>query len=142
MIPVSITGIGVISSIGIGRQAFWEGCRQAQSGVRSITAFDSSTFTSNVAASVVGFKPAEFMPPMVYRRMSPISRMAVAASIEAVADSGLDLKALDSERVAILMGTAYGSSSHVDQFFLSLLNNGPRGAQPLLFPETVPNAPA
>jgi 3-oxoacyl-[acyl-carrier-protein] synthase II len=79
---------------------------------------------------------------MVYRRMSPVSRMAVAASIEAVTDSGLDLKTLESERVAIIMGTAYGSSSHVDQFYLSLLNDGPRGAQPLLFPETVPNAPA
>jgi 3-oxoacyl-[acyl-carrier-protein] synthase II len=95
-----------------------------------------------VAATVVDFKPADFMPPMVYRRMSPVSRLAVAASIEAAADSGIDFKTLESERVAILMGTAYGSSSHVDQFYLSLLNDGPRRAQPLLFPETVPNAPA
>ncbi len=142
MTSISITGIGVISSVGIGRQKFWEGCCQAHSGVRPVIAFDTSSFSSNVAASVVDFKPASFMPPMVYRRMSPVSRMAVAASIEAVADSGIDLNALDKERVAILMGTAYGGSSHVDQFYLSLLNEGPRGAQPLLFPETVPNAPA
>jgi len=142
MDPISITGIGVISSIGIGRQAFWEGCCQARSGIKTIDAFDTSSYSTNVAASVVDFKPAEFMPPMVYRRMSRVSRMAVAASIEAVADSGLDLKKLASERVGIVMGTAYGSSSHVDQFYLSLLDNGPRGAQPLLFPETVPNAPA
>jgi len=142
MSEISITGIGVISSLGIGRQAFWEGCCRAQSGVRPIRTFDTSSYRSNVAASVADFKPAEFMPPMVYRRMSAVSRMAVAASIEAVSDSGLDLKALDRQRVAIFMGTAYGSSSHVDQFYLSLLNEGPRGAQPLLFPETVPNAPA
>jgi len=142
MDPISITSIGVISSIGIGRQAFWEGCCQARSGVKPINVFDTSSYRSNVAATVVDFKPAEFMPPMVYRRMSPVSRMAVAASIEAVADSGLDLKTLERDRVAVLMGTAYGSSSHVDQFYLSLLNDGPRGAQPLLFPETVSNAPA
>jgi len=142
MEAISITGIGVISSIGIGRQAFWDACCQTRSGVRPISAFDTGSYSANVAATVVDFKPAEFMPPMVYRRMSPVSRMAVAASIEAVSDSGIDPKILASDRVAILMGTAYGSSSHVDQFYLSLLDDGPRGAQPLLFPETVPNAPA
>jgi 3-oxoacyl-(acyl-carrier-protein) synthase len=74
--------------------------------------------------------------------MGRISRMAVAASIEAVNDSGLILDTLDRERIAVIMGTAYGSSSHVEEFYLSLLENGPRGAQPFLFPETVPNAPA
>jgi 3-oxoacyl-[acyl-carrier-protein] synthase II len=68
--------------------------------------------------------------------------MAVAASIEAVTDSGIKLESLDRDRVGIVMGTAYGSSSHVDEFFMSLLREGPRGAQPFLFPETVPNAPA
>ena len=120
MSEICITGIGVISSIGIGRHAFWQGCSQAQSGVRPISTFDTGSYSTNVAATVVDFKPAEFMRPMVYRRMSPVSRMAVTASIEAVADSGIDFQTLDSERVAILMGTAYGSSSHVDQFYLSL----------------------
>jgi 3-oxoacyl-[acyl-carrier-protein] synthase II len=68
--------------------------------------------------------------------------MAVAASIEAVNDSDLILDTLDRERIAVIMGTAYGSSSHVEEFYLSLLEKGPRGAQPFLFPETVPNAPA
>ena len=142
MTSISITGIGVISSVGIGRQAFWEGCCRARSGIKPVHAFDTSAYRSNVAASVADFRPAKFMSPMTYRRMSPVSRMAVAASIEAVEDSGLHLDALESDRVAIIMGTAYGSSSHVDQFYLSLLKDGPRGAQPLLFPETVPNAPA
>ena len=68
--------------------------------------------------------------------------MAVASSIEAVEDSRLVLETIDRERVAVIMGTSYGSSSHVDAFYLSLLKEGPRGAQPMLFPETVPNAPA
>jgi len=74
--------------------------------------------------------------------MSRISRMAVASSVEALKDSGLILDAIDKERVAVIMGTAYGSSSHVEDFYISLLKYGPRGAQPFLFPETVPNAPA
>jgi 3-oxoacyl-(acyl-carrier-protein) synthase len=68
--------------------------------------------------------------------------MTVAAGQEAVHDSGLNLDELDRNRVAVVMGTAYGASSHVEDFYVSLLRDGPRGAQPFLFPETVPNAPA
>jgi 3-oxoacyl-[acyl-carrier-protein] synthase II len=142
MTAISITGMGVISSLGVGREAFWEGCLAARSGFREITAFDTDAYSTNVGACVVDFKPADYMKPMTYRRMSPVSRMAVAASIEAVDDSGLCLEGMDRERVAVVMGTSYGSSSHVDGFYHSLLADGPRGAQPLLFPETVPNAPA
>ncbi|MFC1875676.1 beta-ketoacyl-[acyl-carrier-protein] synthase family protein [Thermodesulfobacteriota bacterium] len=142
MTTISITGIGVISSLGVGREAFWEGCLAGRSGVKQITTFDTAPYSANVAACVVDFKPAGFMSPMTYRRMSRISRMAVAASIEAVHDSGLCLDRMNRERVAVVMGTSYGSSSHVDGFYRSLLADGPRGAQPLLFPETVPNAPA
>lgn len=142
MSDVVVTGIGVISPIGVGRAAFWEGCLQARSGIRRIASFDTNPFASDIGACVEGFDPATFMPSRVYRRMSPISRMAVAASIEAVNDSALNVETLDRERVGIVMGTSYGSSSHVDEFYMSLLREGPRGAQPFLFPETVPNAPA
>jgi len=142
MPTINITGIGVISSLGIGREAFWEGCLEARSGIKQITRFDTEPYHSNVAACVLDFKPADFMPTMTYRRMSRISRMAVAASIEAVDDSGLCFDRMNKERVAVVMGTSYGSSSHVDGFYRSLLADGPRGAKPLLFPETVPNAPA
>jgi len=132
----------VINPLGVGRDAFWQGCRQARSGLREIKGFDTTGMQSNVAGLVDGFEPAHFMLPRVYRRMSRISKMTVAASIEALDDSGLDLDALDREKVAIIVGTAYGGSSHVEAFFVSLLQYGPRGAQPFLFPETVPNAPA
>jgi 3-oxoacyl-[acyl-carrier-protein] synthase II len=74
--------------------------------------------------------------------MSLISRMAVASSVEALKDSGLILDTIDRERIAVIMGTSYGSSSHVEDFYISLLKDGPRGAQPFLFLETVPNAAA
>jgi len=68
--------------------------------------------------------------------------MAVASSVEALKDSGLILDSIDRERIAVIMGTSYGSSSYAEDFYISLLKDGPRGAQPFLFPETVPNAPA
>ena len=142
MIDIAITGIGVMSPMGVGREAFWENCRKAKMGIKKITSFDTSSLRSNIAGWVEDFDPRQFMSPGVYRRMSRISRMAVASSVEAVKDSGLILDTIDRERIAVIMGTSYGSSSHVEDFYISLLKDGPRGAQPFLFPETVPNAPA
>jgi len=142
MIDIVITGIGVMSPLGVGRKAFWENCRKAKTGIKKITSFDTSSLRSNIAGWVEDFDPRQFMSPGVYRRMSKISRMAVASSVEAVKDSGLILDSIDRERIAVIMGTSYGSSSHVEDFYISLLKDGPRGAQPFLFPETVPNAPA
>ncbi|MFC1884887.1 beta-ketoacyl-[acyl-carrier-protein] synthase family protein [Thermodesulfobacteriota bacterium] len=137
-----ITGIGIISPLGVGREVFWEGLMDAGSGIRRITAFETGHLASNVAGLVEDFDPSDFMPVRTYRRMSRISRMAVAASLEAVEDSGLNLDDIGREKIAIIMGTAYGASSYVNDFYNSLLRDGPRGAQPLYFPETVPNAPA
>jgi 3-oxoacyl-[acyl-carrier-protein] synthase II len=142
MIDIVITGVGVMSPMGVGREAFWENCRKAKMGIKKITSFDTSSLRSNIAGWVEDFDPRQFMSPGVYRRMSRISRMAVASSVEAVKDSGLILDSIDRERIAVIMGTSYGSSSHVEDFYVSLLKDGPRGAQPFLFPETVPNAPA
>lgn len=142
MTDIVITGIGVISSLGVGRETFWANCKKAKTGIEEITTFDTSPFRSNIAALVRDFNPRQFMPSGTYRRMSRVSRMAVASSIEAVEDSGLILDNMDRERIAVVMGTSYGSSSHVEDFYVSLLREGPRGAQPFLFPETVPNAPA
>jgi 3-oxoacyl-[acyl-carrier-protein] synthase II len=142
MSDIVITGIGVISPMGVGRETFWENCRKAKNGIRKITSFDTSALGSNIAGLVEGFNPGRFMLPKIYRRMGRISRMAVAASIEAMEDSGIKLDTIDKGKIGVIVGTAYGSSSHVEDFYLSLLNDGPRGAQPFLFPETVPNAPA
>ena len=142
MSDIAITGIGLICALGVGREAFWENLKKARSGIKKITAFDTAPYKSNAAAWVDDFDPRLFLPSRIYRRMSRVSRMAVAASREALADSGLVLDDLGRERIGVILGTGYGGGSHVEDFYVSLLRDGPRGAQPFLFPETVPNAPA
>jgi len=139
---IAVTGIGVISPLGTGREAFWKNVRHARSGIKKITHFDTSDLRTNIAGWIDDFDPVQFMKPRSFRRLSRISRMAVAASVDALEDSRLRLDKVDRERIAIVMGTAYGSSSHVEDFFAGLLAEGPRGSHPFLFPETVPNAPA
>ena len=142
MNEIVVTGIGIISPLGIGREAFQTNLTKGKTGIKRITSFDSTSLHSNIAGCIEDFDPRGFMSPGAYRRMGRVSRMAVAASIEALDDSRLVLDTMDRERVAVIMGTAYGSSSHVENFYLSFLENGPRGTQPFLFPDTVPNAPA
>ena len=142
MEKIAVTGIGVVSALGIGQEKFRENCARSVSGITKIELFETKGFRANIGGWVKDFDPKAFMPSSVYRRMSRISRMAVAASIEAIADSGLALERMDRDRCAVVMGTADGPSSQVDSFFSSLLENGPRGTQPFFFPETVPNAPA
>jgi len=142
MTDIVVTGIGIVSPLGVGREAFWDNCSKAKTGIKKITSFDTSSLGSNVGGWVKDFDPSQYISPGAYRRMSRISRMAVASSVEALKDSRLILDDTDRGRIAVIMGTSYGSSSHAEEFYIGLLNNGPRGAQPFLFPETVPNAPA
>ncbi|MBW2568313.1 MAG: hypothetical protein JRD93_01740 [Deltaproteobacteria bacterium] len=142
MSDIAVTGIGIVSPLGVGRKTFWENLREAKTGIKRITSFDTGSLLSNVAGWIDDFDPGQFMPTRCYRRMSLVSRMAVASSIEALADSGLIPDSLNRERIAIIMGTSYGSSSHVEDFYAGFLKEGPRGVHPFVFPETVPNAPA
>jgi 3-oxoacyl-[acyl-carrier-protein] synthase II len=136
------TGMGIISPLGIGRETFWKNCCLARHGFRKIKTFDTTNMHCDVAGLPEHFQPGQYMPATEYRKMSRLSRLATAASIEALKDSGLNPETMDRERIGIVLGTAFGSSSHLDEFYLSFLKDGPRGAQPFLFPETVQNAPA
>ncbi len=142
MKEIAVTGIGVVCSLGIGREAFRRNISEAVSGIGPVISFDTSNFRSSLGAEVADFDPALFMRPSVYRRMSRLSRMAVVAAGMALEDGRGILDRVPGNRIAVLMGTAYGSSSCVDAFYRSFVSDGPRGAKPFLFPETVPNAPA
>jgi 3-oxoacyl-[acyl-carrier-protein] synthase II len=138
---IAITGIGVISAIGNDRRTFFDNCRQAKSGI-ALTEPKGGDQRAGIACRVTGFDPRNYFPQRQFRRMSQASRMAVAASIDALADSGLAGGMPEPDRTGVVVGTSDGPSSQVETFFLSLLESGPRGTQPFYFPETVPNAPA
>ncbi len=142
MSDIVFTGMGIISPLGIGRDIFWQNCCEARHGFRKIKTFDTTHMHCDVAALPEHFQPSQYMPATEYRKMSRLSRLATAASIEALKDSGLNPETMDRERIGIILGTAFGSSSHLDEFYLSFLKDGPRGAQPFLFPDTVQNAAA
>ena len=141
-VPIIITGLGVSNALGIGKSAFWHGLIRHNSGIAPIRGFDTSKYASNLGAEIDNFDAKDFMEPRFYRRLSRQSRLAVAASIEAINDSGLEISELNRHRIGVVFGTAFGSTEQTDGFFVSLLAHGPQAAEPILFPDTVPNAPA
>jgi 3-oxoacyl-[acyl-carrier-protein] synthase II len=137
---VVITGLGIISSIGLGKEAFWENCLQGRSGIKPIQGFDVSSYRSRLGAQLSKIDFKDFIEPSNLRRMDRIGKIVVSAVRLAIDDSCLNLKEENSSRIGISIGTGLGSSDTVDQFFRSLLKEGPIGAAPLLFQTAVPNA--
>ena len=137
---VVITGLGIVSSIGVGKEAFWENCLRGTSGIKPIRGFDVGAYPSSLGAQIQEIDFKAFIKPANLRRMDRIGKIVVSAVRLAIDDSGLNLKGEDSSRLGISIGTGLGSSDTVDQFFRSLLKEGPIGAAPLLFQTAVPNA--
>jgi 3-oxoacyl-[acyl-carrier-protein] synthase II len=137
---VVITGLGIVSSIGVGKEEFWKNCLQGVSGIKPIQRFDVSSYRSRLGAQLPEIDFKAFIKPANLRRMDRIGKIMVSAVRLALDDSRLDLGKEDSNRMGISIGTGLGSSDTVDQFFRSLLKDGPTGAAPLLFQTAVPNA--
>lgn len=137
---VVVTGLGIVSPIGVGKEEFWKNCLQGVSGIRPIQRFDVSSYRSRLGAQLSEIDFKAFIKPANLRRMDRIGKIVVSAVRLAIDDSNLELSTEDSNRMGISIGTGLGSSDTVDQFFRSLLKDGPTGAAPLLFQTAVPNA--
>jgi len=129
---VVITGIGVVSPIGIGKEAFWESLKAGKSGVGNITRFDSSRLPVRIAAEVKGFDPHRFLDSRTIKRTDRFSQYGIAAAKMAVQDAGIDLSREDRERVTVFMGAAIIGGEFAEQQHAILLKHGPRKVSPLL----------
>jgi 3-oxoacyl-[acyl-carrier-protein] synthase II len=127
---VVITGIGPVTPIGIGKEAFWEGLRAARSAVRRVSRFDPSPFRSQVAAEVDGFDPRQWVEPRRARRLDRCSLFALAAAQLALSDAGIELAAENPDRVGAMMGTALGGVSFAEQEHTKYLRDGLRAVEP------------
>ncbi|HEX8360865.1 MAG TPA: beta-ketoacyl-ACP synthase II [Longimicrobium sp.] len=129
---VVITGIGAITPIGTGVEGLWDGLRRRESAVRRISRFDPSPFRSHIAAQVDDFDPETYMERNRARRMERYAQFSVAASRQALEDSGLDVAGTDPERVGVQMGSALGGVAYGETQFTSYVGKGVRGVDPML----------
>jgi 3-oxoacyl-[acyl-carrier-protein] synthase II len=143
MEAVVITGMGVISPLGIGKEEFWKGLIAGRNGSEEITAFDTAPFRSKKGALAKGFNPRAFIPPMKIRRLDRASQFAIAASKMALDDAGLTInKDVPAERIGIILGSGFCGVVNSEVFHQGQVLRGPGDLNPMLFPNTVPNAAA
>ena len=138
---VVITGIGVVSSIGAGKKAFWESLSQGKSGVSLISSFDTSAFTTKFAGEIKDFDPAAHILPKKLKRMDRTTQLAVVASRMAVQDAGLDLQADGHrERTGVIIGTALAGVGYILEQHDILRDRGPMRINPFTALASFPDA--
>src|ERR1035437_9583674 len=139
---VVITGMGVLTPVGIGLDPFWESLRAGKSGVRTIHRFPTEDLPTHFAATVEDFEPEQYMGKKEARRMDRSAQMAVAAARLALADAGLSAGDYDPYDVGVGVGTGIGGMGTFEEEFRTFMESGPRRISPFLAPMMIPNMPA
>jgi len=139
---VVITGMGVITPIGLNVKEYWESVKQGKTGFGEITKFDASAYKCKIAAEVKGFDAKNYMDPKSARRMESFCQYAVAAAKEALEDSGLDIEKEDPFRVGVAVGSGIGSLQAIEREHAKLLEKGPSRVSPMMIPLMISNMAA
>jgi len=136
---VVVTGIGSVSPFGVGFDAVWQAIRDGRSAVKRISTFDVSEYPTHIAAEVVDVDFSDYIDPKVAKRSDPYVRLAVAASNNALEDSGLQVTEENAERVGVLIGSGIGGMSTWEEQFERLLTKGPGRVSPFFVPMMIVN---
>ncbi len=129
---VVITGIGVISPIGIGKEAFQESLGSGKSGISIITRFDTSELPVGIAGEINNFDPHSFMNKKLIKRTDRFSQYGIAAAKMAVEDADIDFDGEDRERATVFMGTAIAGGEYTEKQHRAFIKYGARRVSPVL----------
>jgi 3-oxoacyl-[acyl-carrier-protein] synthase II len=136
---VVVTGLGLITPVGIGVKESWANIINGQSGIGKITKFDCSTFPSQVAGEVKNFDPLAYIPPKDARRMDTFIQFGIAAGIEAFKDSGIEVTDNNSERIGVSVGSGIGGINLIESTSDVFDEGGVRKVSPFFIPGTIIN---
>lgn len=139
---VVITGMGAITPIGLGAEAFWKGLKEGRLGFGPIQAFDASDYKAKLAAEVKDFDPSAYMDAKSARRMERFCQFAVAAAGEALENAGLNMEEEDPYRVGCAIGSGIGSIQAMEREYKRLLDKGPNRVGPMFIPMMISNMAA
>jgi 3-oxoacyl-[acyl-carrier-protein] synthase II len=136
---VVITGIGLVSSLGIGTEATWQALLAGTSGVTRVTRFDITAYAAQIAAEVKGFDPLDFVEKKDVKKMDVFIQYALAASQFAMDDSGLRITPENAPDVGVFIGSGIGGFQTIEREHSALLAGGPRKISPFFIPSAIIN---
>jgi 3-oxoacyl-[acyl-carrier-protein] synthase II len=139
---VVVTGIGLVSSLGIGTDANWAALTAGRSGIGTITKFDASQFATRIAGEVKGFDPLAFIEKKDVKKMDIFIQYAIAASQFAMDDSRLDVTPELAPRVGVFIASGIGGFTTIEREHKALLDGGPRKISPFFIPSAIINLAA
>ena len=134
-----MTGVGLLTPLGIGTDASWEAIRAGKSGIARITQFDPAAFSCQIAGEVKGFNPADYIEKKEIKKMGRFIQFAIAAADFALKSSGLKVTAENEERVGVYIGSGIGGFEVIEREHQTLLEHGPRRISPFFIPATIIN---
>ena len=139
---VVITGMGAVTPIGNDVNSFWDNVKKGTCGIDVIKSFDISDYKCKLAAEVKEFDASVAIDKREARKMDKYCQYAMVAADEAIKNSGLDLEAIDKERLAVVVGSGIGGLSTIEQEHVKLTEKGPNRVSPFLIPMIISNIAA
>jgi len=136
---VVVTGLGLITPLGIGVEESWSAMLAGRSGVGPITHFDASAFPTQIAGEVDGFEPESYISPKEVKKMDRFIQFGIAAADMALNNSGLKIDGSNAERVGVAVGAGMGGLPIIEKYHSVLLDRGPRRITPFFIPSVLIN---
>jgi len=136
---VVVTGVGLVSGLGVGTQETWDGLKAGRSGAAPITLFDASQHSTHFACEVKGFDPLNWVDKKDVKKMDRFIQFAVAATDFALKDSGLVIDAASADRAGVYIGSGIGGFATIEREHTNLMRGGPRKVSPFFIPAAIVN---
>ncbi len=136
---VVVTGVGLLTSVGMGTEASWEAIKRGTNGIGPITAFDATGFNCRIAGEVKNFDPADFIEKKEIKKMGRFIQFAIAAADFALADAGFRVNPEESDRTGVYIGSGIGGFEVIEREHRNLLEKGPGRISPFFIPATIIN---
>ncbi|MCK5325517.1 MAG: beta-ketoacyl-ACP synthase II [Woeseiaceae bacterium] len=136
---VVITGMGIISPVGSRLEDAWRNVREGVSGIGFVEDFDASSFPTRIAGTVQGFDVSEYLAPKEQRKNDPFIHYGVAASVDAIRDSGLEITEENGDRIGVAMGSGIGGIKFIQDNHDKFLAGGQRKVSPFFIPGSIIN---
>lgn len=136
---VVVTGMGIVSPVGSKVESAWSNIREGNSGIVAIEDFDTAAFSTRIAGVVRDFDVNDYLAPKEARKMDPFMHYGIAASVDALEDSGLQVTEENGHRIGIAMGAGIGGLSTIEDNHSRFLKGGPRKVSPFFIPGSIIN---
>ena len=136
---VVITGMGLITPLGNDLNTSWNAIKNGKSGIETLDHFDASAFSTQFGGAIKNFDCSEYMEIKEARRMDEFMQYGIAAGVQAINDSGIDISTIDNERAGVAIGSGIGGIKTIEETSIQVKDSGPRKVSPFFVPGSIIN---